>query len=227
MQYIRILIAYGDHYFRMNTLEFIPMAIQCYVTASHLYGPRGQVIPRRGKIKPQTYNSLRNRWDAFGNAIVQLDLTMPNGQQTPQPVGARETSLGFANVFGFATSYYFCIPNNPNLEELGATIDDRLFKIRHCLDIEGRFRILPLFEPPIDPALLVQATAQVLHLGSVLNDLTSPMPNYRFTYLLQKAFELGANCGRLEMRLSRRRKSVTPKRFPLCVRRTIRPFKRS
>ena len=52
------------------------------------------------------------------------------------------------------------------------------------------FRKLPLFEPPIDPALLVQAAAQGLSLASVLNDLNSPMPNYRFYYLLQKALEL-------------------------------------
>jgi hypothetical protein len=38
--------------------------------------------------------------------------------------------------------------------------------------------------------LLVQAAAQGLSLSSVLNDLNSPMPNYRFYYLLQKALEL-------------------------------------
>src|SRR5206468_4619801 len=48
----------------------------------------------------------------------------------------------------------------------------------------------PLFEPPIEPGLLVQAAAQGLSLSNVLNDLNSPMPNYRFYYLLQKALEL-------------------------------------
>ena len=36
----------------------------------------------------------------------------------------------------------------------------------------------------------MQAAAQGLSLSSVLNDLNSPMPNYRFYYLLQKALEL-------------------------------------
>jgi hypothetical protein len=49
---------------------------------------------------------------------------------------------------------------------------------------------LPLFEPPIDPGLLVQAAAQGLSIASVLNDLNSPMPNYRFYFLLQKALEV-------------------------------------
>jgi hypothetical protein len=49
-------------------------------------------------------------------------------------------------------------------------VADRLFKIRNCRDISGRVRQLPLFEPPIDPALLVRATAAGVDLDSVLND---------------------------------------------------------
>ena len=190
MKYIEILIAYGDYYFRQNTLETIPLAIQCYVLAAHIYGPRGQKIPKRGTIKPQTYNSLLDKWDAFGNAMVELELALPFSNQTPFPMGVSNGVVGLANVFGFATTLYFCIPDNPKLRGLRDTIDDRLFKIRHCQDIEGVFRKLPLFEPPIEPGLLVQAAAQGLSLSSVLNDLNSPMPNYRFYYLLQKALEL-------------------------------------
>ena len=39
---------------------------------------------------------------------------------------------------------------------------DRLFKIRNSLNIRGIFRQLPLFEPPIDPALLARAAAAKL-----------------------------------------------------------------
>ena len=51
---------------------------------------------------------------------------------------------------------YFCIPRNDKLLGYWDTVADRLFKIRHCMNIEGVVRQLPLFEPPIDPALLVQ-----------------------------------------------------------------------
>jgi hypothetical protein len=192
MKYIEILIAYGDYYFRQNTLETIPLAIQCYVLASHVYGPRGQKIPKRGKTQPQTYNSLLDKWDAFSNAMVELELIFPFSSQTSLPVGVSSGGVGLANVFGFASTLYFCIPDNPQLRALGEAIDDRLFKIRHCQDIEGVFRLLPLFEPPIEPGLLVQAAAAGLSISSVLNDLNSPMPNYRFYYLLQKALELCA-----------------------------------
>lgn len=190
MKYIEILIAYGDYYFRQNTLETIPLAIQYYVLAAHLYGPRGQKIPKRGLVKPETYNSLLDKWDAFSNAMVELELVFPFSNQTPFPIGKSNGVVGLANIFGFATALYFCIPDNPQLTGIRDTIDDRLFKIRHCQDIQGVFRLLPLFEPPIEPGLLVQAVAQGLSISSVLNDLNSPMPNYRFYYLLQKALEL-------------------------------------
>jgi Tc toxin complex TcA C-terminal TcB-binding domain/Neuraminidase-like domain len=187
MQYVRVWIAYGDYYFRQNTLETLSAALQCYITASHVYGPAGERIPKRGKTLPQTYNSLLGKWDAFGNAIVNLELAFPFSNQVP--VEDSTSLLGHPNIFGTASSLYFCVPDNPELRELRKTIDDRLFKIRHCQDINGVFRDLPLFEPPIDPALLVEAAAQGLSIASVLADLDSPMPNYRFPYLLQKALE--------------------------------------
>jgi hypothetical protein len=190
MKYLDILIGWGDYLFRQDTIETLNQATQLYVLAAHIYGPRGQKIPKRGKVQPQTYLSLLDKWDAFGNAMVELELVFPFSNQTPFPIGVSNGVVGLANVFGFATTLYFCIPDNPKLRALRDTIDDRLFKIRHCQNIEGVFRKLPLFELPIDPALLVQAAAQGLSIASVLNDLNSPMPNYRFYYLLQKALEL-------------------------------------
>ena len=190
MKYIEVLIAYGDYYFNQNTLETIPMALQCYILAGHIYGPRGQRIPKRGKKAAQTYNSLVDKWDAFSNAMVQLELQFPFSNQIQFPIGSSNGVAGLANIFGFATTLYFCIPNNQNLTALRDTIDDRLFKIRHCEDIKGVFRILPLYEPPIDPMLLVQATAQGLSLSSILNDLNATLPNYRFPFLLAKAIDM-------------------------------------
>lgn len=190
MTYIKILIAWGDYLFRQDTIETINQATQLYVLAAHVYGPRGQKIPKRGTVLPETYNSLLDKWDAFGNAMVELELAFPFSNQTPFSIGVSNGKVGLANVFGFATTLYFCIPDNPDLIALRDTIDDRLFKVRHCENIAGVFQQLPLFEPPIDPLLLVQAAAQGLSIASVLNDLNSPMPNYRFYFLLQKALEV-------------------------------------
>ncbi|KAJ2899081.1 hypothetical protein MKZ38_003437 [Zalerion maritima] len=194
MKYIEILIEWGDHYFRQNTLETIPNAIQMYILASHLYGPRGQKIKKPRKVKSYTYNSLMTKFDAFSNALVKMEDAFPTSNLTPLPVGKlpNDTEVELANVFGFAGTLFFSIPDNPQLRALGERIDDRLFKIRHSQDINGIFRKLPLFEPPIDPSLLVQAAAQGLSINSVLTDLNGPMPNYRFQYLLQRALELAS-----------------------------------
>ena len=93
-------------------------------------------------------------------------------------------------LLGIGRTFYFCIPKNDKLLGYWDTVADRLFKIRHCMNIEGVVRELPLFEPPIDPALLVQAAAQGIDLSSVLNDLSAPLPFYRFNTLLGKALEL-------------------------------------
>jgi hypothetical protein len=190
MKYLDNLVAWADDLFRQDTIESINYATQLYILAYHILGPRPQMIPKRGKIRPQTYYSLLDKWDAFGNAMVELELAFPFSNQTPFPIGVSNGVVGMANIFGFASSLYFCIPNNTKLMGYWDTIADRLDKIRHCENIEGIFRKLTLWDPPIDPALLVQAAAQGLSLDSVLSDLNTPMPNYRFLYLIQKALEL-------------------------------------
>ncbi|MFI7596721.1 neuraminidase-like domain-containing protein [Actinoplanes sp. NPDC049681] len=189
MQYVRIWIEYGDYYFRQNTLETVPLAIQCYVTASHVYGPAGQAIPKRGRTKPATYNSLLDRWDAFSNALVDLELAFPFANQPELTDDGPAIEPQPANLFGSASSLYFGIPANPEIQALRSTIDDRLTKIRACQDINGVYSPLPLFEAALDPNQLVAAAAAGLSIASVLNDLDTPMPDYRFTYLLQKALE--------------------------------------
>lgn len=104
--------------------------------------------------------------------------------------GNWEQQIGLANVFGFATSGYFCLPNNPELRVLRSTIDQRLYNIRNCLDIDGRPMLLVLWEPPIDPGKLVAAVASGLSFSSALDDLNASLPNYRFPWLLGRA--LGA-----------------------------------
>jgi hypothetical protein len=218
MLYIKTLVAYGDMYFRRRTLEDIPLAIQLYVLASHMYGPKGETIPKQGKKIPQTYSSLLDKWDAFSNATVQLEIAFPYSNQTPAPwhvlgtkthnehdghnendgSGRWAQQIGLANIFGFATSRYFCLPSNPELQSLRATIDQRLYNIRNCLDIDGRPMPLALWEPPIEPGDLVAALASGLSLSSALNDLNATLPNYRFTWLLARALEANGELKNLE-----------------------------
>ena len=65
-----------------------------------------------------------------------------------------------------------------------------MFKIRNSLNIQGVFRQLPLFEPPIDPAMLARAAAAGLDVGAIVSGINQPLPLVRFQLLVQKAAEI-------------------------------------
>ncbi len=81
----------------------------------------------------------------------------------------------------------FCVPANKELREYWDRVEDRLYKIRNCMDIAGVRRQLALFAPEIDPRLLVRARAAGLSIEDVLNATSGNLPPYRFTYLIEKA----------------------------------------
>lgn len=81
----------------------------------------------------------------------------------------------------------FCIPANKNLMDYWDRVEDRLHKIRHCMNISGVRRELSLFAPEIDPMLLVRAKAAGLSIEDVLNSISGNLPPYRFAYLIERA----------------------------------------
>src|SRR5262249_29484978 len=80
-------------------------------------------------------------------------------------------------------------PLNSKWNDYWNTVQDRLYKIRHCLNIEGVFSPPALFAPPINPMALVEASASGLDLSTALADLSAPLPFYRCSVLIQKANE--------------------------------------
>ena len=81
----------------------------------------------------------------------------------------------------------FCFPQNEELLAYWTRVEDRLFKVRNCMDIDGVRRRLDLFAPEIDPHLLVRMKAAGLSLEDVLDITTGHAPPYRFAFLLEKA----------------------------------------
>src|SRR5262249_33605581 len=86
----------------------------------------------------------------------------------------------------------FCVPQNDKITEYYDTLEDRLFNVRHCRNIDGVFRDLPLYAPPIDPLLLIKARALGLDIASVVGQIYAPLPNYRLSVTLPKALEWAA-----------------------------------
>ncbi len=82
------------------------------------------------------------------------------------------------------------MPANAQLLGYWDTVEDRLSKIRNCENIEGQVQLMPLFDPPIDPGMLVAAAAAGLNIGSVVSGLNQPTGPVRAPLLIQKALEL-------------------------------------
>jgi hypothetical protein len=188
MAYLDNLVAWGDTLFRQDTGESINEATQLYVLAANILGPRPQAVPKKGSVSPQNYDNLRTHLDEFGNALVDLETELPF-DLAPPPNGASSTDR-FGAVPSLGATLYFCIPRNDKLLGYWDTVADRLFKIRNSLNIQGIFRQLPLFEAPIDPALLAKAAAAGLDMGAIVSGANQPLPLVRFQFLVQKAAEI-------------------------------------
>lgn len=186
MKYLDNLITWGDYLFRQDSMESINEATQLYVLAAEILGPRPKVVPPPARPSVESFNELEYQFDLFSNALVLVENVVPvlsgskpgRSNQPPLPM------------------LYFCIPQNEKLLGYWDTVADRLYKIRHCMNIEGAARQLALFEPPIDPGALVKAVAGGADISSALADMNAPLPFYRFNVLLQKANEI---CGDVKM----------------------------
>ena len=81
----------------------------------------------------------------------------------------------------------FCIPADEDFLQYWDRVEDRLFKLRNCMNISGVRRQLALFQPPIDPMALIRAKAAGLSLDDILAQESATLPPYRFSYLIEKA----------------------------------------
>ncbi|WP_406388643.1 neuraminidase-like domain-containing protein [Streptomyces sp. NBC_00211] len=185
MRYLDNLISWGDQLFREGTLESVNLATQMYVLAVELLGPRPVSVPPPNEPAPLSYAELRALNAAAPDPVTAAEHLVPAGGTQPPP-----TRIAPGLGLGWLT--YFRIPPNDKLLGYWDTVEDRLYKIRHCQDIEGVQRAFELFGAPIDPGLLVGAVAAGADLESVPEDLGGPLPHYRFTTMVAKAREYTA-----------------------------------
>jgi len=189
MAYLDNLIAWGDSLFQQYTIETINEATQIYILAANILGPRPQAVPQKGSVRALTYNDLRKAaLDPFGNAMVDMEVDIPFDITPPAGQGADQNGAQILASIG--KTLYFCVPQNTKLLGYWDTVADRLFKIHNSLNLQGVFQRPPLYEPPIDPALLMRATAAGLDVSSIVSGLNQPLPLVRFQFLVGKAAEI-------------------------------------
>ncbi len=179
MSYLDNLIAWADNLFSSDSREALNEATLLYVIAAEVLGPQPQAV-----VPPQhadaSYDDLAPQLDAFANAMVDIENYVPLGGS-----GGGGTGPALPRP----QTFYFKVPPNDRLLGYWQTVADRLFKLRHCQNIAGVTRDLALFDAPIDPGVLVAAQAAGVDLGSVLGDLQTARPGYRFATLYAQALD--------------------------------------
>lgn len=190
MKYLDNLISWGDSLFLQDTIETVNEATLCYVLAANLLGPRPQSLPPNGTASPKSFYQLQSGLDAMGNALIDLESQFPFNLTLSG--GSNTSASQNSPLFGIGQTLYFCVPRNQTLLAYWDTVADRLFKIRNGENIAGVVSPLPLFDPPIDPGMLVKAAAAGLDVASIVSGLSQPVSPVRSTLLIQKALEITA-----------------------------------
>lgn len=188
MELIDILSDWADYLFRQDTTESINEAINLYVLASEILGERPKKVDRPAPPE-YSYDDIIGGVTSFSNASQRFENYMTGLRLCKCKDGVLVEDEPCDNSPALSTlpELTFCIPDNPRMTQMWDRVEDRLYKIRNCMNIDGKKRQLALFAPPIDPGLLVRATAMGLDLSDVLSDLAAAPPHYRFSYLLQRA----------------------------------------
>ena len=213
MNYIDNLLDWGDSLFSQDTYESINEAMMLYITAHQLLGerPRSVAVCETAN-EDKTFKQIEEFLNASDEILIEIESVISENKvisnsKSKFSLDKEVSDNHLQNKYNFTdkiqgnkskgpiyndvtliqsfTQELFCIPWNENLLGYWDLVENRMYKIRNCMNIDGEYRQLALFEPPIDPNLLVRARSAGLNL-SQLTAKTQLLP-YRFSYLLEKA----------------------------------------
>lgn len=173
IKYIDNLMEWADDLYRQDTIESINEATQLYITISDILGKRKETL-KSPKNQPEvSFSTIKEALTDFGLAKVSVENELDI------------SSLG--TEVSFETLPLFCLPRNEKLNEYWDKIQQRLLNIRTCKNIDGELRPLPLFEPPIDPSLLIKAKNTGFDIFDIATNQNS-IPHYRFQSIIQYCY---------------------------------------
>ncbi|TQV85945.1 hemopexin repeat-containing protein [Aliikangiella coralliicola] len=189
MRYVDNLLDWGDLLFRQYTRESINEARMLYILAHDLLGEK----PRNmGRVVLEPTQAYKDFLHYTGDETENYDFLIDMENQIPADVETAQQSLSFAaSQSDTVLRPYFYLKENELFTEYWQRVEDRLDKIRNCLNIDGIAQPLPLFQPPINPMALVNAAASGAGLaGAGMVGGVATVPDYRFDVLLGKSREL-------------------------------------
>lgn len=183
MHYIDNLLDWGDAQFALDTRESLNQALLLYLMAYDLLGPK----PReRGTMPTPAPINFQNILDTYGDDIPQFLIDLETALPVAPPAKFQYNPAPF-NLM----QTYFGVGENADLVAYWSRIEDRLYKLRNCMNLAGVVRQLPFYQPPIDPNALVAAVARNGgQLPEVVDHSPTAAPNYRFRTMLERAKSL-------------------------------------
>lgn len=141
--------------------------------------------------------ALVEKWDTIpdtttGYAMSGIPQFLIELEVAPVVQQSALTAAGYDEAPFNAIDSYFCIPENEEFVAYWDRVEEQLFKIRHCMDIHGVVRQLALYSPPLDVRALVRAAASGNLVAPVNSPTAQPVPQYRFSVMIEKAKSLTA-----------------------------------
>ncbi|WP_308602259.1 neuraminidase-like domain-containing protein [uncultured Fibrobacter sp.] len=197
MKYLDALIGWGDQEFEKDTTESVNLAVQYYLLAAELLGPRNESGPEPMPNGALTAREVLNKTDDLGNAFIAYENSALIAKDKSKAIRVRslDTQTRLANGIVEAM-FYFSVPRNENLFSYWNIVSDRLYKIRNSLNLQGVKRTLSLFAPPIDPGMLVKARAYGMSIDAILGSDTV-RPIYRFKVVVKLAIEMAKEAAQM------------------------------
>lgn len=185
MAYLETLIEWGDTLFSHDTRESINEAMQLYMVAHELLGPK----PVAAEWSAQELGSSDITLHGLRMGTAKPPGSFGNYELRIAPVpGARARAGWRRGLRGLDSLIWFAVPPNTKLLGYWVLVDDRITKIRRGANIDGTIRPLSLLAPEIDPGALIAAVMAGQGLAAVLAEtVIAPPPTIRFSAWLGRA----------------------------------------
>ena len=182
MHYLNNILSWADNLFRQYTVESIMEATMLYVMAYDLLGKQPSNLGDCSLPPDQTLNDILK--DVKTQGLQNLPEFLIILEQIQKHVSAITVT---DNPNNYIINSYFGLPDNEQFISYWDKVKQALYNIRHGLNIDGVRQQLPLFESVLNPMDLVQQIGSGGNLGSVLSNLQTQIPYYRFEIIIQRA----------------------------------------
>lgn len=175
MKYIDNLLEWGDYFFTQYTFESLNMATMLYISAYNLLGERPLMIGGSKEQKMVTFHDIQKDQTEIPQFLIDIE----------HIVGG--CAIISTNTPIHVSDLYFTIPENKDFIAYWDKVENRLYNIRHGLNIYGKSQSLSLYDYPLDPAMLVGYQVNGGDILMLMQAGAVAVSNYRFPLLVDRA----------------------------------------